>query len=102
MNPKPLWMMPLSEFLHQPFNRWAEVLIASSHFQSSAAKSWLKEWEGRYNSVEAREAARGTNGRGWVFAVEWSNRTWRREIRKALERGEEVPEEILREAGIAP
>lgn len=99
---KPLWAMPLAEFLTQPFNRWAEVLIASGHHQAHAAKSWLQEWEGKYDTIDARDAARGAPyGRGWVFAVEWSNRTWRREISKALERGEKVPAEILREAGIA-
>jgi hypothetical protein len=99
---KPLWAMPLAEFLAQPFERWAEVLIASGHHQAYAAKSWLREWEGRYDTIDARDAARGRNGRGWVFAVEWSNRTWRREISKALGRGEKVPAEILQEAGIVP
>lgn len=108
-SPKPLWTMPFSEFLHQPLDRWAEVLIASVAAGRSAcwpayhqARAWIQEWRGKYETPEAREAALGVNGRGWVFAVEWSNRTWRTEIKRALERGEKVPAEVLKEAGITP
>jgi hypothetical protein len=99
--------MSFAEFLAQPWDRRAEVLIASVDAGHSKcwpayhhARGWLTDWRGRYHTPEAQEAARGRKGQGWAFAVEWSGRTWRTEIRRALERGDAVPDAVRMEAGL--
>lgn len=104
---KPLWAMSRAEFLTQPLNRWAELLVESVNAGRSKswpaynhARAWLQDWRGQYHTPEARKDALGQRGQGWVFAVEWSDRAWRLEIRRALERGEDVPTAERAEAGL--
>lgn len=106
---KPLWAMSFREFLDQSWERRAEVLIESVRSGRScswhayhSARAWLENWKGKYETPAAIEAARGKRGSGWIWGVEWSDRTWRTEIKRALERCEKVPADILREAGLAP